>query len=131
MSYRSWMVTLSLLALGLTGCSSSSGGGVTMAEGHRFEPSTITIKAGDTLEWTNDSGESHTVTAYDDGVPEGGDYFASGGFENEAAARDDVSTGLIRQGETFEATFAEPGTYEYFCIPHESSGMKGSVVVEP
>ena len=101
-----------------------------MVDGQRFEPETVTIKAGDTLEWTNESSESHTVTAYDDGVPSDGDYFASGGFDDESAARDDLAGGLMTQGDTFEVTFADPGTYEYFCIPHESSGMKGTIVVE-
>jgi hypothetical protein len=30
---------------------------------------------------------------------------------------------------TFSFTFEEPGTYDYFCIPHESMGMIGSVTV--
>jgi hypothetical protein len=30
---------------------------------------------------------------------------------------------------TFSFTFEEPGTYDYFCIPHESLGMIGSVTV--
>lgn len=102
-----------------------------MTNGQRFDPDEITIKAGATLQWSNDTAESHTVTAYDGAVPQGAEYFASGGFDDEAAARDDLSGGLIKQGDTFEVTFDEPGTYEYFCIPHESSGMKGRVVVEP
>ena len=30
---------------------------------------------------------------------------------------------------TFSFTFEEPGTYDYFCIPHEKMGMVGSVTV--
>ncbi|MGH2699836.1 MAG: plastocyanin/azurin family copper-binding protein [Actinomycetota bacterium] len=30
----------------------------------------------------------------------------------------------------FEVTFDQPGTYGYFCIPHEGSNMTGSVWVE-
>jgi hypothetical protein len=32
-------------------------------------------------------------------------------------------------GGTFSFTFEEPGTYDYFCIPHEDLGMVGSVTV--
>jgi hypothetical protein len=32
-------------------------------------------------------------------------------------------------GESFSYTFDEPGTYEYFCIPHEDLGMVGTVTV--
>lgn len=31
---------------------------------------------------------------------------------------------------TFEHTFEEPGTYTYYCSPHENYGMKGAVVVQ-
>jgi hypothetical protein len=38
-------------------------------------------------------------------------------------------SGMIEGGSggTFSFTFEEPGTYDYFCIPHESMGMIGSV----
>ncbi|PSQ57584.1 MAG: halocyanin domain-containing protein, partial [Halobacteriales archaeon SW_9_67_25] len=32
-------------------------------------------------------------------------------------------------GFTFEHTFGEDGLFNYFCQPHKSVGMKGSVVV--
>jgi hypothetical protein len=32
-------------------------------------------------------------------------------------------------GGTFSYTFEEPGRYDYYCIPHESMGMVGSVTV--
>ena len=32
-------------------------------------------------------------------------------------------------GETFSFTFDEPGTYTYFCGPHEDQGMVGTVTV--
>jgi hypothetical protein len=32
-------------------------------------------------------------------------------------------------GGTFSYTFEEPGRYDYYCIPHESLGMVGSVTV--
>lgn len=39
--------------------------------------------------------------------------------------------GLFQGGTdgTFSFTFEEPGTYEYFCGPHEDVGMVGTVTV--
>ena len=96
----------------------------------RFEPAQITIPAGDTLVFRNESGEAHTVTAYGDELPEGAEYFASGGFSSESAARDNVGDGLLTEGQTFRLTLDTPGTYRYFCIPHEQQGMRGTIVVE-
>jgi plastocyanin len=33
-------------------------------------------------------------------------------------------------GATFQHTFATPGTFTYFCIPHYPLGMRGIVVVQ-
>ena len=95
-----------------------------------FEPKTATIKTGETVTWTNESEIEHTVTAYEDETPDGAAYFASGGFESERTARNRVTEGLIAPGENYEHTFEEPGTYGYFCIPHEGSGMVGTVRVK-
>jgi plastocyanin len=101
-----------------------------MTDSLTFEPQEFHAAVGETVTFENSSGAPHTVTAYDDGIPEGGEYFASGGFDSEEAARDDVAAGLIEPDGTYEVTFDEPGTYEYFCIPHEGSGMTGEIVVE-
>lgn len=101
-----------------------------MTDAHTFEPSTSTVPAGSTVTFSNDSSEAHTVTAYEDEIPEDAVYFASGGFPSEEQARDRLSKGLIGEGRSFEVTLEEPGTYEYFCIPHEGDGMKGTIVVE-
>jgi plastocyanin len=101
-----------------------------MLEGQRFDPANITIKAGETVTWVNESDEAHTVTAYGNEIPEDATYFASGDAPTETEARDSLSEGLLQSGDTFEVTLDRPGTYEYYCIPHESSGMKGTIVVE-
>ena len=97
-----------------------------------YEPAEVTVAVGDTVVWKNTSGRAHTVTAYDSGVPEGAEYFASGGFEDEGAARDAWKRGAggIVSGETYEHTFETPGEYAYVCIPHERQAMTGTVVVE-
>ena len=101
-----------------------------MVAGQVFDPEEITVSAGETISFKNSSSEAHTVTAYADGVPNGADYFSSGGLPSEEAARDELSAALVAAGDTYEVTLQKPGTYRYFCIPHEGSGMKGSIVVE-
>ena len=100
-----------------------------MTDGLRFDPSPATVEAGSTATFVNDSSQPHTVTAYEDGVPPGG-YFSSGGFDSEGQAREGISQALIPPGESYELTLAKPGTYRYFCIPHEGQGMKGTLEVE-
>jgi len=119
-----------VVAAGCAGGGSSGVRTVGMADGFAFDPDAITVGAGRTVRWENGSGIGHTVTAYGDRIPEGAAYFASGGFDSERAARNDVSGGLVAPGEAFEHTFERPGTYDYYCIPHESSGMVGRVRVD-
>ena len=71
-----------------------------------FTPQTITVKAGDTVTWTNRDDIPHTVTS------------STGAFRSKALDTDD----------TFAFTFATPGTYKYFCALHPH--MTGSIVVE-
>lgn len=103
---------------------------VTMPDNHTFEPKTATIESGETVRWTNESDIQHTVTAYADEVPDEATYFASGGLGSERAARNRINEGLIAPGKYYEHTFDQPGTYGYYCIPHESSGMVGTIRVK-
>jgi plastocyanin len=98
-----------------------------------YRPPEVTVAAGDRVVWRNTSSRAHSVTAYEDAVPDGATYFASGGFASETAARDGWANGLtgnITSGDDYAHRFDVPGTYEYFCIPHERAGMVGRVVVE-
>lgn len=72
---------------------------------------------------------ARTVTAYDDGVPDGAAYFASGQLDGESAACDGFPDGSIGGGEAYEHTFVTGGRYEYFCLPREQAGMTGTVSV--
>jgi plastocyanin len=72
----------------------------------KFNPGTVTIKAGGKVTWTNDDSVGHDVTADD---------FESG------------SPGGIDGGSTYSHTFSKPGTFDYVCSVHP--GMKGSVKV--
>jgi len=98
-----------------------------------FEPSRVEVTAGETVVWRNTNSRAHTVTAYETGVPEGAEYFASGGYGSEREARDafiESFGGAIASRDTYEHTFTVPGQYDYFCIPHERGGMVGTVVVQ-
>ncbi|MGQ4555962.1 plastocyanin/azurin family copper-binding protein [Halobellus sp. GM3] len=120
---------------GLAGCSGSSAEGdydVGMTP-TAFDPRTITVATGETVVWRNTSSRGHSVTAYDSGIPEDAEFFASGGYETTEAAREGYLSefgGRIDSGETWSHTFEVPGEYEYFCVPHEQAGMVGTVVVE-
>jgi plastocyanin len=101
-----------------------------------FAPDSITIAPSDTVVWENVGTIGHTVTAYEDDIPEEATFFATGGFDTEGDARSaysvgDPESGDVLGGESFEHTFEVTGTYEYFCIPHESVGMLGTVEVVP
>jgi plastocyanin len=125
------LVLASLALFSLGSCTNEvAPGTVEIIGGRRFDPITITVQSGETVTWANVTDETHTVTAYEDKIPEGADYFASGDFDSQEAASSDLTPGLLREGDEYEVTFEVPGTYEYFCIPHEADGMIGTVVVE-
>lgn len=102
---------------------------VAMTGDLNFEPDRVRVGVGDTVVWTNPDTVDHSVTAYEGELPDGATYFASGGFDSEAAAREAYRTGAVEQDETYSHTFETAGEFPYFCIPHES-GMRGTVVVE-
>ena len=130
-----------VVGVGLAGCSGGGGGGsgggdgntVDMTDELVFDPETLTVSAGTTVVWENVGAVGHSVTAYEDGIPSGASYWASGDFDSEQAARDAYAPGGpgdVGQGDTYEHTFETAGTHEYFCIPHESAGMVGTIEVE-
>ncbi|MFY4814542.1 cupredoxin domain-containing protein [Haloarcula sp. AONF1] len=94
-----------------------------------FAPATVTIRVGERVGWINDSEWGHTVTAYEDGIPDEAAFFTTGGYNTEQAARDAWPDGDLESGETYEHTFAVAGEYDYFCVPHEDE-MVGTVIVK-
>lgn len=96
---------------------------VTMAtidDGTHFEPHVVWVEQGGTVTWELESG-SHTTTAYSEAVDRPQRI-------PDAAEGWDSGT-LSEAGTTFEHTFETKGVYDYFCKPHEGSGMLGSVIV--
>jgi len=128
------------LGLSLAGCLDSGASAGTGTGGdhdvgmstRKFLPPTITVAPGEAVVWKNTSSHAHTVTAYGDRIPADAAFFASGDFETTEAAQSawfGGGGGALYSGDTFEHTFEVPGTYHYFCIPHEASGMVGVVEV--
>ena len=139
MNRRSFLATAaSGVTVGIAGCSNVFGSGLSESDfdvGMRasaFVPAEISVTVGDTLVWGNNNDRPHTVTAYEESIPADAAFFASGGFDSESAARDGYNsdfTGAIDPGNTYEHTFEVPGSYSYFCVPHEIGGMAGTVEV--
>jgi plastocyanin len=95
---------------------------VTMSDALRFEPATLTVARGATVTWRNSSATMHTVT--DD--PGKAANKADAALPSGAQPWD---SGNIDPGQTFQHTFDTPGTYKYFCTPHEAAGMVATITV--
>lgn len=97
-----------------------------------YEPAELTVQVGDTVAWKHTEGEPHTVTASGDDLPDGATYWASGGFDSEDAATTgwENGKGAVTSGESYVHTFETAGEHAYYCIPHETLDMTGTVVVE-
>ena len=76
-----------------------------------FEPSEITINAGDTVHFINNMLPPHNVIVEDH--PE---------LDHEALA--------MLPGEEFDITFTEAGDYTYWCETHKGAGMIGTIHVQ-
>ena len=88
----------------------------------RFVPESVTIKAGDTVKWTNPHNISHTVTF---------DPSKAAAKENAAlpAGVEPFDSGPVEEEGAFSHTFTVKGTYKYACVYHEGMGMVGTVIV--
>jgi plastocyanin len=88
--------------------------------GVQFVPDTVNISVGDTVRWTW-ANSGHSVTS---GHPCAADsQFCS---PNDTSCFPGV---LSNQGTVYQHTFAQSGTYSYFCISHCLLGMTGVVNV--
>ncbi|HKL19188.1 MAG TPA: plastocyanin/azurin family copper-binding protein [Halalkalibaculum sp.] len=96
---------------------------VEMTNTMKFTPDTVRINTGETVLWKNTSLLAHSVT----GDPSVSSIQGSAKLPKGAEAFD---SGMMDPKESFRHTFKEPGTYQYFCIPHEGAKMYGWVIVE-
>ncbi len=72
----------------------------------KYDPATVSVKAGTEVTWTNADEADHTATAGD------------GSFD----------TGDLAQGDAKSVTFDKPGTFTYYCRFHPF--MKATVEVQ-
>ncbi|MFP5224878.1 MAG: plastocyanin/azurin family copper-binding protein [Actinomycetota bacterium] len=72
-----------------------------------YQPDSMTVQAGDTVQWTNAGSIGHTVTA------------ADGTFDS----------GDLASGDVFSFTFPNTGTFNFSCKPHP--WMTGVIQVVP
>ncbi len=136
MDRRAFLGTAGAVVVSLSGCTE---GGLREADydigmsANAFLPERYEATVGETVVWGNNGSRRHTVTAYDEALPQGADYFATGGFDSNEEARtawfDGGGGGAIAPGDTFSNTFDVPGEHGYYCIPHEDAAMVGVIVV--
>ncbi len=84
-----------------------------------FGPSSLTIKAGDSVTWTNMDSVPHTVTSDSGSELSSGTLSgaSSGGYYSSPSA-----------GGTYTHTFSTLGTYSYHCSIH--TYMKATIIVQ-
>jgi plastocyanin len=100
------------------------------AQGYRFEPANITIKAGDGIKFTTVSGGPHNVAFDPATVPAD----VQGQLDaNISEKMGQLSSALkTNAGESVTVSFAniKAGKYPYHCTPHLALGMKGEITVQ-
>ena len=100
------------------------------AQGYRFEPANITIKAGDGIKFTTVSGGPHNVAFDPATVPAD----VQGQLDaNISEKMGQLSSALkTNAGESITVSFAniKAGKYPYHCTPHLALGMKGEITVQ-
>ena len=78
---------------------------------YEFKPAALTVEAGTTVVWKNQTGR-HTVVADEQG------------YQSETLA----------PGQDFQRTFSTPGNFKYYCSIHGGAGgagMSGTITVTP
>jgi plastocyanin len=73
-----------------------------------FQPATITVHPGETIEWKNEDAAPHTATA--------------------DAPKPGFDSGVIQSGAAWRYEARQKGTYNYICTIHPY--MKGTLIVQ-
>ena len=77
---------------------------VVLIENHAFNPGVLTIKAGDSVTWTNKDSVAHSVVF------------------------DDFESSSLKKGDSFTHVFDTAGSFKYNCGPHPD--MTGTIEVQ-
>jgi plastocyanin len=112
-----------VLTMIATACGGSSEKTVEINDELVFQPTKMTVKVGESVTWRNTGkGMVHTATCDPTKV----------GNPNHVARPDGADpwdSGLIQRDKSWIHVFTIAGEYRYCCIPHESAGMIGTIVV--
>jgi plastocyanin len=100
------------------------------AKGYRFEPSTITVKAGDAVSFTNVAGGPHNITFWADSIPSGTAPQLQANMPNTTGPLTSPLFVTADQVYTISTAKLKPGTYKFYCMPHLALGMHGELVVQ-
>ncbi|MGH7641754.1 MAG: cupredoxin domain-containing protein [Candidatus Dormibacteria bacterium] len=87
----------------------------------KFAPATACLKVGGTVTWKNTGDVAHTTTD----TPSLAAVAADSVLPAGAAAWSHP----LPAGSSWSLKLTVAGTYKYFCIPHETLGMLGSITV--
>lgn len=100
------------------------------AQGYRFDPAQLTIKAGDGVKWEMVSGGPHNVAFDPAKVPAAAKGQLMANMPNQMGELS--SQMFMNVGESYTVSFANipAGTYEYICTPHLMNGMSGTITVQ-
>ncbi len=99
--------------------------------GYRYEPTDISVKAGDGIKFVFVSGGPHNVAFDATLLPADVKAQLEANMPNQASPL--MGPMMLAEGEDYTLSLAgiAPGTYEYFCTPHLAMGMKGKITVTP
>lgn len=101
------------------------------AKGYRFEPATVTAKAGDGIKFTVVGGGPHNVAFDPATIP--ADSKAQLDANMGADKMGELSSALkMNPGESVTVSLGniKPGNYPFHCTPHLALGMKGQITVQ-
>ena len=100
------------------------------AQGYRFEPANISVKAGDGIKFLMVSGGPHNVAFDPATVPDDVEAQLDANISEKMGT---LSSAMkMNAGESITVSFAniKAGKYPFVCTPHVALGMKGEVTVE-
>jgi plastocyanin len=103
-----------------------------MLEGstYKFDPSDLTIKSGDVVNFHNKSGGPHNVSFWADSIPAGAADVLKKNMPDQMAP---LEGPLLTEPEAvYKVSFAgaPTGDYKFYCLPHLALGMKGKLTVQ-
>ena len=97
---------------------------------YKFDPSELTIKKGDVVNFHNKSGGPHNVSFWADSIPSGAADVLKGSMPDQMAP---LEGPLLTEPEAvYKVSFAgaPTGEYKFYCLPHLALGMHGKITVQ-